>query len=204
VQEVTMSTATGPPRLRAVGLSASPGGARSKSSRLLAHALARFEALGHATTTVALSDLPADALLGRAQDEGLDRAQGAVRSADVLVVATPVYRATYSGLLKVFLDLLPHGALTGVVVVPVVTGGGLAHLLAIDHGVRPLVASLGAVVVSAGVYGTDLQFHDGEAEPELLVRVDRAVDEATFLARARALARTAPLLDPTSVAESEV
>jgi FMN reductase len=190
--------------LRAVGLSASPGGARSKSSRLLAHALARFETLGHATTTVALSGLSADALLGRVTDAALDRAQADVRAADVLVVATPVYRATYSGLLKVFLDLLPNGALTHAVVVPLVTGGGLAHLLAIDHGVRPLAASLGAVVVSAGVYGTDLQFHDGEAEPDLLARVDRAVDEALFLARARAAARTAPVLDSTPVAESEV
>jgi len=199
-----MSTATGPPRLRAVGLSASPGGARSKSTRLLAHALARLEASGHATSTVALSDLAADALLGRAVDAALERAQAAVQSADVLVVATPVYRATYSGLLKVFLDLLPNGALAGAVVVPVVTGGGLAHLLAIDHGVRPLVASLGAVVVSAGVYGTDLQFHDGVPEPELLARVDRAVEEAVSLARARVRARTASLLDSTAVAESEV
>jgi len=148
--------------------------------------------------------LPADALLGRATDAALERAQAAVQAADVLVVATPVYRATYSGLLKVFLDLLPNGALAGAVVVPVVTGGGLAHLLAIDHGVRPLVASLGAVVVSAGVYGTDAQFHDGAPEPELLARVDRAVDEAVSLARARLRARTASLLDSNVVAESEV
>ena len=68
-----------------------------------------------------------------------------------------------------------------------------AHLLALDHGMRPLFASLGATVVANGVYGHDGQFRSGGPETALLERVDRAVEEAAALARA-----TQPSASPLS------
>jgi FMN reductase len=105
-----------------------------------------------------------------------------VREARLVVASSPVYRATYTGLLKSFFDLLPQDALAGKAGVPILTGGGPAHLLALDHGFRPLFASLGATTVANGVYGYDAQFRNGP-EPQLLARVDCAVDEAIALTR---------------------
>ncbi|MBI1796184.1 MAG: NAD(P)H-dependent oxidoreductase [Candidatus Eisenbacteria bacterium] len=170
--------------LRAIGLSASPGGASSRSHQLLAAALARLGELGFAGAIVDLAAFPADALLGRARDRALDRAIADLAAAQVVVVATPVYRASYSGLLKVFLDQLDEDALAGKVAVPIASGGGPAHLLAIDHGLRPLLTSLGATVVAAGVYATPAGFTDGVPGGALLDRLDRALTEAVTLATA--------------------
>ena len=70
--------------------------------------------------------------------------------ADAIVVATPVYQAAYSGLLKVFLDLLPQFAFRGKAVLPIVTGGSPAHVLAVDYALRPVLANLGAAHIGQG------------------------------------------------------
>ena len=156
-------------RLRAVGISGSPA-ATSKSRTLVAYALAQLEAGGAAARLVDLATLP-DAL-------------AAVAEARIVVAGTPVYRATYSGLLKAFFDLLPQGGLTGKVGIPLVTGHGVAHSLAVDHGLRPLFASVGAMVVANAVYASGEQFRDGQPAAELRSAVDRAVQEALALAGA--------------------
>ena len=79
-------------------------------------------------------------------------------------------------------DLLPQDALAGKVAIPIATGGGPAHLLAVDHGLRAVLASVGALVVATGVYGTDAQFKNGVPEPVLVERIERAALEAASLA----------------------
>ncbi len=166
--------------IAAVGISGSPSPA-SRSRTLLRQALTALERRGIATGEVDLAALPADALLGRSRDTQVNDALAAVGRARILVVSTPVYRATYSGLLKVFFDLLPQDGLVGKVAVPIATGGTLAHLLALDYGLRPLLASVGALTVTTAVYGTDSQFHDGRPEPALVDQLERAVAEALAL-----------------------
>lgn len=68
------------------------------------------------------------------------------RSARLLVIATPTYKASYTGLLKLFLDTLPAGSLAHTVVVPLTTSGGPAHRHLADIQLRPVLAELGAVV----------------------------------------------------------
>ena len=170
--------------MEAALISGSPSAA-SKSRTLLERAHQRLVHEGLGTTLVDLGSLQADALLGRRTDAGVKAALDAVHSARILVASSPVYRATYSGLLKVFFDLLPQDGLAGKIAVPILTGGGPAHLLALDHGFRPLFASVGANVVANGVYGYDAQFKNG-ADPALLEQVDRAIEEAVTLARATA------------------
>ena len=126
--------------------------------------------------------MPAEALLGRRVDREVAQAVQSVLDAGIVVVSTPIYRATYSGLLKVFFDLLPQDALARTVAIAIATGGGPGHLLAVDHGLRPLLASVGAVVVATGVYGTDAQFRAGVPEPALVERIERATLEAASLA----------------------
>lgn len=80
-----------------------------------------------------------------------------VERAQAIVVATPVYKAAYSGVLKVLLDLLPQSAFKGKTVLPLATGGSPYHMLALDYALRPVLQSLGARHILPGVYATDAQ-----------------------------------------------
>jgi len=165
-----------------IGLSGSPK-ATSRSRALLELALVALDRQGAGPSRlIDLAKLPADALLGRREDQEVADAIQSMLDAGILVVSTPIYRATYSGLLKVFFDLFPQDALIRKVAIPIATGGGSSHLLAVDHGLRPLLASVGALVVATGVYGTDAQFRAGVPEPALVERIERAALEAATLA----------------------
>ena len=87
---------------------------------------------------------PADAAAISAVEEVLE--------ADVLVVASPTYKATYSGLLKSFLDRIGTGALAGRTAVPVLLGGAANHQLAVDVHFTPLLLELGAAVPVRGLF----------------------------------------------------
>lgn len=167
-----------------IGLSGSPSsGGGSRSRTLLELALAALERQGAGSSRlIDLAQLSADGLLGRRADPDVAEAIEAVRDAGILAVSTPIYRATYSGLLKVFFDLLPQDALAGKVAIAIATGGGPTHFLAIDHGLRPLFASVGALVAATGVYGVDAQFKSGVPEPALVERIERAALEAASIA----------------------
>lgn len=129
-----------------LALSGSPS-RTSRTALLAEHTAAGLRARGHRTRVLALRDLPAAPLLtADARDASLARAVRLVAEADALVVATPVYQAAYSGLLKTFLDLLPRNAFTGKPVLPLATGGSPAHVLALDYALRPVLTTLGAQV----------------------------------------------------------
>ena len=169
--------------LRAVAISGSPS-SHSKSRQLLAHVADCLISHGVKTTLVDLAQLPADGLLGRGHSEQVAAALRLVTESHIVVASTPVYRATYSGLLKVFFDLMPPSALAGKVGLPIATGGSAAHQLVLDHGLRPLFASLGAVTVPTATYAFDAQFSAAGPDPLVLLRLDRAAAEARTLARA--------------------
>jgi FMN reductase len=85
-------------------------------------------------------------------DAAASAAVGEVLAADVLVVASPTYKATYSGLLKAFLDRLGTGSLAGKTAVPVLLGGAPNHQLAVDVHFTPLLLELGAAVPVRGLF----------------------------------------------------
>jgi FMN reductase len=105
-----------------------------------------------------LADLDAEALLGRTKDDAFDRAIEKVSAAERLVLVTPVYRATYSGALKAFFDLLPQAALRGSVSLLAATGASPAHYLSLDTGLRTLVASLEGWSAPSVVYAISSEF----------------------------------------------
>jgi FMN reductase len=161
--------------MRVVAINASPS-TTSKTHTLAAAALDR----AGSGTLVDVSALDADALLLRGEDEGLRAVLAEIADADVLVLATPIYRATYSGLLKLVLDQLPTDALRGTRVVLVATAASPAHFLALDTGVRALVASLGGWSVPTVVYATSDDFADsGVPGPSVVAALERAIGEAT-------------------------
>ena len=133
-----------------VTLAGSPA-AISASQALLRHVERRIETAGHRVRRVDLRSLPpAELLRGDITATGLAEAIGAVAEADAMVLATPVYKAACSGLLKAFLDVLPQYAFAGKPVLPFVTGGYPAHVLVVDHALRPVLQSMGAAPIVSG------------------------------------------------------
>ncbi|MBG0830220.1 NAD(P)H-dependent oxidoreductase [Planomonospora sp. ID67723] len=90
-------------------------------------------------------------LLTPGPSAGVEVALELVAGADVLVVASPTYKATYTGLLKVFLDRLPGGALAGTVALPLLVMGDPRHALAVELHLRPVLVELGAHVPTPGL-----------------------------------------------------
>jgi len=135
---------------------------------LVARTLEHLAQLGVAGELLDLNRLPAEGLLARTRDTQIDQTIQEVIASKILIFGTPVYRASYASQLKAFLDLFPQMSLRGVVVGLIATGAGPAHLLTIDHTLRPLVASLGGLSASQGIYVVDTQFPDKTQLPDAI------------------------------------
>jgi FMN reductase len=138
-----------------VAISGSPS-SPSRSSALARHASKSLQARGFELAAIEVRELPATELLtGRTSDPVIAAAIALVERADAVVVATPIYKASYTGVLKAFLDLLPQFAFAGKVVLPLVTGGTIAHVLALDYALRPVLVALGAQHIVNGLFVLD-------------------------------------------------
>lgn len=112
------------------------------------------------TTHVKVREFSPGALLaGDTEDRDLKTAIDLVAEADGIVLATPTYKASFSGLLKAFLDVLPQFGLRDKVVMPVGTGGSLAHMLALDYGLRPVMQSMRPRLIVPSVFILDQDLH---------------------------------------------
>ncbi len=163
-------------------IAGSPSG-QSRAAALLEQVGKGLVQGGVSRSLLDLRLLPAQPLLlGDAAQPELASALRRVKEARALVIATPVYKAAYSGLLKVFLDLLPQDALSKKWVLPLVTSGSPHHLLAIDYSLRPVLQALSAGHVLPGVYATESQIVRQAEGSYLLsletkVRLEQAVAE---------------------------
>ena len=111
--------------------------------------------------------------------ETVERELAAVEQADILVVATPVFRGSYTGLFKHFFDFIDQDALIDKPVLLAATGGSGRHALMIDHQLRPLFSFFQARTLPLGVYATDKDFTDYRLQDEaLLQRATLAVQRA--------------------------
>ncbi|WP_210644615.1 FMN reductase [Pseudomonas sp. Tri1] len=103
----------------------------------------------------------------------------AIESADLLIAASPVYRASYTGLFKHLFDFVHHEALKNVPVLLAATGGSDRHALIIDHQLRPLFGFFQALSLPVGVYASETDFtHYGISSAQVLERIERAVESA--------------------------
>jgi FMN reductase len=102
-----------------------------------------------------------------------------VLSADGLIAVSPIFSASYSGLFKMFFDVVDRDGLSGKPTLIAATGGTPRHSLAIDHALRPLFAYLNAAVVATGVYAAAEDWGGGgvTADGSLVERIDRAARE---------------------------
>lgn len=165
---------------RILALTGSPS-PTSRTEAVVERLAVRLRGQGHRVAVTPVRELPPGALLaGDATHPDIAAVADAIASSEGLIVASPVYKAAYSGLLKSLLDLLPQFALDGKTVLPLATGGSLAHVLALDYAFRPVLQSMGAEHVVQGYFlldrlvtvsGGDVAI-DPEAEPTLLSVVD--------------------------------
>lgn len=118
-------------------------------------------------------------LTGGMRSARLTEAEAAVAAADGLVAVTPVFTASYSGLFKLFFDVLEPGVLAGTPVLVAATAGTERHSLVLDFGLRPMFTYLKAVVVPTGVFAATSDFgSDGAAlDGGLSTRISRAAGE---------------------------
>jgi FMN reductase len=122
-----------------------------------------------------------------------------VLAADGLIAVSPIFNASYSGLFKVFFDVIERDGLNRKPVLLAATGGTARHSLALEYAFRPLFAYLAAAVVPTTVFAAPEDWARGgdDPEPSLVERIDRASREFAAAVAARpAGARTDPFEEP--------
>jgi FMN reductase len=187
----------------------SAGLSQPSSTRLLADRLSaaanrhlRAAAIEPQIEVVELRDHAKDLvnnLLAGFPSPRLQAALDAVLAADGLIAVTPIFSASYSGLFKLFFDLVERDGFAGKPVLIAATGGTARHSLALEHAMRPLFAYLNAAVVATAVYAAteDWGRSGAAAEDSLVERIDRAALELSVAMLVRgSAARTDPFADP--------
>ena len=126
----------------------------------------------------------------------VEAALKAVEQADLLVVGSPVYKGSYTGLFKHFVDFIDYRALIGTPVALLATGGSDRHALVIEHQLRPLFSFFQAHTLPIGVYATDKEFDNYRVSGDALrARIALAVERAVPVLRRRGeLPRVVPTL----------
>ncbi|MEV5028936.1 NADPH-dependent FMN reductase [Paenibacillus sp. LPE1-1-1.1] len=140
-----------------------------------------------AVDLITVVSLPAEDLIhAKFGSPAIVEANKLVENADAVIIASPVYKASFTGVLKTFLDLLPQKGLDGKIIAPLFIGGTIAHLLSIDYSLKPVLASMGAKIYVSGVYAVDSQINrtqEPNEEPvfeineELTLRLNETVNE---------------------------
>lgn len=149
----------------------------SRSSSILSHSKGLLEAQGLQVETFTMQDIkPEDLVFANFESPELQRLVSLLAAAKGVMIATPVYKATYTGVLKALLDLLPQYAFLDKVIFPIATGGTITHLLSLEYSMKPLFAVLGATHIMRGVFIVDSEMQrldngniqlDGEIEVRL-------------------------------------
>jgi len=153
---------------------------RSRSHAILQYAQKVFAVRGVSSRIVGVRDFPAEDLIqGKYDSEVFIPFKNELAHAKGVILATPIYKGAYSGSLKALLDILPQYALKEKVVLPIATAGSMAHLLAIDYAIKPVLSVLGASDILQGVYIPDSHFSfKEENQIELDGELQRRLDDS--------------------------
>lgn len=117
-----------------------------------------LEQQGISHETIQVHQLPAEDLItANYASEAIAEEIVKVGEADIVFFLTPIYKGSYTGILKTFIDLLPQKGLENKIVVPVAIGGSIAHLLALEYSLKPVLSILGATTISSPIYIVDSQ-----------------------------------------------
>jgi FMN reductase len=122
-------------------------------------------------------------------DPNVTAAIATVQASELVIVASPTYKASYTGLLKLFLDRIGGGALAGVTAVPLMLGGDLRHSLAADMLLKPVLVELGATCPTSGLFLIDSEYNASATLDTWLAR-SRPQVEAAIAGAARTASPT--------------
>ena len=123
-----------------------------------------YTQMGH----VRVRELPAGALLSsQIGDVEIARALQLVEDAQAIVIVTPVYKGSYSGLLKAFLDILPQYGMRGKYILPFAVGGSLAHMQMLDYSLRPVLQTMWPAHIGQGSFVLDQHILQDKNMPSL-------------------------------------
>lgn len=135
-------------------ISGSPNAA-SRSESVLGYIGGLLEDKHFTVSHLSVRDIPAEVLFSADfSHPSVKDAASRIRDAKGIVIGSPVYKASYSGVLKAFIDLLPQDVLEATPVLPLMTGGSPGHLLALDYALKPLLSTLKGHALK-GIYLTD-------------------------------------------------
>lgn len=154
---------------------------KSRLHGIVDYVRSKVEEAGIRPSLISVRELPAEDLLhARFDSEAIQAANRIVEEADAVIVATPVFKASFPGVLKAYIDLLPQKGLQNKVVLPIAIGGTMAHLLSIDFAMKPVLSTMGPRNVLGGVFVHDSQVvwnEDGTAAiaEEAAVRLDESI-----------------------------
>ena len=182
--------------LRIVGVSGSlqePSRTTTLVRELIAQVAGRTPVVSRLIEVAALGPSLAGAL--RREDAGpeVEDALRAIETADLLIAATPVYRASFTGLFKHLFDFVGQYALVGTPVILAATGGGERHALIVEHQLRPLFGFFQALTLPVGVYASDADFDGGGLSSDAVrTRIGQAVARSLPLIEQASTARPSP------------
>ena len=162
-----------------VVLSGSPS-ILSRSERVLKYLGSILEERKFTVSYISVCDVPqGDLYEAKFDSPAVKRIVSLLENAQAVVIGSPVYKASYSGILKSLIDLLPQDILESKPVLPVMTGGSIAHLLAIEYTLKPLLATLKGKNTQ-GIFYLDSQIDRNATPPiidkELVARTNKQLN----------------------------
>lgn len=180
-----MTTSSRPVRVVAVSGSLTDPSRTTALVEAIVEAVARVIPIEpHVITINSLGPHLAGALSRRALPPVAEDELQRIENADLLIVATPVYRASFTGLFKHLFDFVDQYALVDTPVLLAATGGSERHALIIEHQLRPLFGFFQSLALPVGVYAHDSDFTDYRiSNDQLTERIDRAITRALPLIR---------------------
>ncbi|MBQ0139886.1 MAG: NADPH-dependent FMN reductase [Kurthia sp.] len=149
----------------------------------------KLQQRGIGTEVLYVHQLPAqDLILANFASTAIVEAVEKVEKSDIIVLLTPIYKASFTGILKTFLDLLPQKAFVNKLIVPVAIGGSIGHLLAIDYALKPVATALGATHITQTVYVVDQQverLNGGHfaVEAQAVLRISQQIDYISSISK---------------------
>ncbi|QAY67345.1 NADPH-dependent FMN reductase [Paenibacillus protaetiae] len=142
---------------KAVIISGSPN-ASSRLNGLIQYVEQQLSDFNISVELITVASLPPEDLIyTNFSSPAIVAANQLVAEADAVIIASPVYKASYTGVLKTFIDLIPEKGFAGKVIAPLFIGGSSAHLLSMDYSLKPVASALGARIFASGVYAIDKQ-----------------------------------------------
>lgn len=127
---------------------------------------------GHQVEKITVTDVPAEDLIyGYYEGKAIQEVTKQIEKADGIVIASPVYKSAYTGVLKALLDILPQDVFENKVVFPIMLGGSYKHLLALEYTLKPLIAILKGNNLN-GVYIVDNQVDKSLENPIIDPKID--------------------------------